>query len=153
MQHKMTARKETLARLQQLLVRRSEALRKAVQGDLSLLRDFNKQTAGDFADFALDQAQYEISSQLIDVQSRELAQTEEALDRIRKGKYGQCDACNGPIAMPRLIALPYTTMCIECARAEESSGPSRIPSHHWDHASSDDDADEAATFGDGESFA
>ena len=40
---------------------------------------------------------------------------DEALERIENGKYGQCVACDRPIADERLQALPYIPTCIACA--------------------------------------
>ncbi|KLU60491.1 general stress protein 16O [Peptococcaceae bacterium CEB3] len=42
-----------------------------------------------------------------------------ALQRYEKGEYGICEHCGGPIPAERLQALPYTTVCAECSRAEE----------------------------------
>ena len=56
-----------------ILIKRRDALRKALAGDLSLLKELRAQTAGDVVDAALDSAQDEISSQLAEVESRELA--------------------------------------------------------------------------------
>ena len=73
-------------------------------------------------DAALDAAQDEISSKLAEVESRELANIEVALERMRGGKYGLCEICNGKIPLARLNALPYATSCIECQRATENAG-------------------------------
>jgi DnaK suppressor protein len=70
-------------------------------------------------DAAMDTAQDEISSQLVEVESRELNQIEEALGRFRDGVYGNCDACEKPIPLARLQAVPYATSCIDCARKQE----------------------------------
>lgn len=108
-----------------MLVKRRDALRKALAGDLSVLKELSDQT-GDVIDNALDSAQGEISSQLAEVESRELAQIEQALERIKSGHYGKCEVCNRPIKMERLNALPYATLCIECQReAEEHGGVDR----------------------------
>jgi DnaK suppressor protein len=40
----------------------------------------------------LDSAQDEISSQLAEVESRELANVENALERMRAGQYGVCES-------------------------------------------------------------
>jgi RNA polymerase-binding transcription factor DksA len=77
---------------------------------------------GTEAPTAYDSAQDEISSQLAEVESRELAHIENALDRMKGGKYGLCEVCNGTIPMVRLHALPYATMCIDCQRESERSG-------------------------------
>jgi len=50
--------------MQQTLIRRRDALRKALAGDLSMLKELREQSGGDVVDFALDSAQDEISSQL-----------------------------------------------------------------------------------------
>lgn len=42
------------------------------------------------------------------------AQIEIALERIRKGQYGQCEHCGKPISAARLRALPYASTCIQC---------------------------------------
>ncbi|MDA1202362.1 MAG: TraR/DksA family transcriptional regulator, partial [Planctomycetota bacterium] len=77
---------------------------------------------GDLVDAAYDSAQDEISSQLAEVESRELASIENALERMQEGSYGQCEVCGGRIPVARLQALPYATMCIGCQRELERSG-------------------------------
>lgn len=117
------ARKEGIARLQQVLVKRRDALRKALAGDLSLLQELSSESSGgDAADVAMDTSQDEINSQLAEVESRELEMIQTALERMEAGTYGQCEACDKPIPMARLNALPYATLCIECQREEEEYG-------------------------------
>lgn len=113
------ARKDSIKKMQTLLLKRRDALRKALTGDLSLLNELSEQSGGDVVDAALDAAQDEISSQLAEVESRELANIERALAGIRAGTYGLCEVCAAKIPMARLNALPYATMCIECQRAAE----------------------------------
>jgi DnaK suppressor protein len=93
-------------------------------GDLTLLRELRSESPGDLVDAAYDSAQDEISSQLAEVESRELANIENALDRMKAGSYGLCEVCSGKIPLARLDALPYATMCIECQRELERSGAS-----------------------------
>ena len=116
------SRKESINKMRELLVTRRNALRKALQGDLSLLSQLREQSGGDVVDEALDAAQDEISSQLAEVESRELANIERALVRIKAGNYGECEICNEKIPLARLNALPYATSCIECQRAAENNG-------------------------------
>jgi DnaK suppressor protein len=116
------ARKDALVNLRVILVKRRDALRSALAGDLSLLKELRSESPGDVIDAAYDSAQDEISSQLAEVESRELANIENALERMKIGKYGQCEVCNGRIPMARLNALPYATMCIDCQRELERSG-------------------------------
>jgi len=116
------ARKDSLHNLRTILVRRRDALRNALAGDLTLLRELRSESPGDVIDAAYDSAQDEISSQLAEVESRELAHIENALERMKAGKYGVCEVCNGKIPLVRLNALPYATMCIDCQRDLERYG-------------------------------
>jgi DnaK suppressor protein len=116
------ARKDAISTLRDILVKRRDALRKALAGDLSLLKELREQASGDVVDWALDAAQDEISSQLAEVESRELANIDNALERMRGGQYGLCETCDENIPLARLQALPYATLCIQCQREMEKSG-------------------------------
>lgn len=49
----------------------------------------------------------------------ELDQVNQALSRLDAGEYGVCVECEEPIAEARLKALPYATLCIQCAEEAE----------------------------------
>ena len=102
------ARKDVLASMKDVLIQRGEALRQAVAGDDRLLKELT-QAGGDIIDFASDTAFGELSSQLAEVESRELRAVENALERMREGTYGKCEACNCNIPIARLQVLPYAT--------------------------------------------
>src|SRR3954454_22202574 len=129
------ARKDSLLRLHAQLVARRDALRKALNGDMDSYRELAAQdVVGDNVDAAVDTANDEISSQLVEIESRELGQIEHALKRIVQGVYGRCEYCGGKIAEARLNALPYTNSCIDCQRENERTGQSfgRAPEdHRW----------------------
>lgn len=114
------ARKDQILKLRNILVKRRDALRKALAGDLSMLNELRGEFAGDVVDAALDSAQNEISSQLAEVESRELANIDKALKSLREGVYGICEGCDSKIPISRLNALPYATLCIDCQRAAET---------------------------------
>ena len=137
------ARKDALFNMRQILIKRRDALRNALAGDLSLLKELRAQNSGDVVDAALDSAQDEISSQLAEVESRELASIENALERMRSGKYGLCEGCGQKIPMARLNALPYATNCIECQREAERYGSAGSSHSDWgrvyDSSSGDSD--------------
>ncbi len=47
----------------------------------------------------------------------------DALDRMNNGTFGVCTACDKPIPLARLQALPYAPECIDCKRElEKRSG-------------------------------
>ena len=110
---------ELLKETKRRLVGRREALQLAIAGDMSMLR---AQQEGDEIDAAIATEQAELRSQMASFESRELAQIESALDKIRRGRYGRCESCDQPIAPMRLKALPYATECIACARRDERRG-------------------------------
>lgn len=115
------SRKQTLIAMRDLLLERREALRQAVNGDDSLLREL-EQRGGDVADFALETAYGELSSKLAEVESRELQNVEKALKLMDEGAYGKCECCKRNIPLARLQALPYASACIDCQRAAEERG-------------------------------
>jgi len=118
------ARKDSIIKLHTQLVNRRDALRQALAGDLSLLQSLPETTGSDVVDAALDAAQDEISSKLAEVESRELALIDSAIERVREGNYGDCEVCNNKIPLARLNALPYAMTCIDCQRAAETgTGP------------------------------
>jgi DnaK suppressor protein len=114
------ARKDAINDLRDQLVRRRDALHRALQGDLSLLRELHQEKTGDVMDAAADAVQDELNSQLIEAESRELAAINEAIARIEDGSYGECDGCGKPIPLTRLRAIPYAVDCIGCRRKAES---------------------------------
>lgn len=71
------------------------------------------------ADVGTENYDQEFDLSLIENSQGTLDQIHGALDRIVAGTFGQCAECEGPIAKPRLQALPYTPFCIECARKAE----------------------------------
>src|SRR5438552_430835 len=112
------ARRDALLRLHKTLLTRRAAMRRALAGELADLRKFKADT-GDSADVAFDSGSEEISTQLAELEARELSQIERALARMKQGSYGVCELCQGKIPVSRLNALPYSTTCIECQREME----------------------------------
>ena len=112
------ARRDALLRLHKTLLARRTALRKALAGELADLRNF-KADSGDAVDVAFDSGNEEISTQLAELEARELSQIERALVQMKRGTYGVCENCQCKIPVARLNALPYSTTCIECQREME----------------------------------
>lgn len=55
--------------------------------------------------------------------SQRLRAIEVALERAERGRFGICERCEEPIPVPRLRAIPETTLCVRCARLEASGRP------------------------------
>jgi len=116
------ARRDALLRLHNSLVSRREDLRKRLGGDLKDLYDGSAGVGADAADLAFDSAGEEVTSQIAQLESRELRQIERSLVRLKQGTYGVCEGCSRKIPVTRLDALPFTTTCIQCQREVEIHG-------------------------------
>lgn len=63
----------------------------------------------------------EIEMALIQVASDTLRRLDAALDRLARGRYGDCAECAEPIAERRLEALPFAIRCVDCETSREES--------------------------------
>jgi len=115
------ARRDALLRLNKTLSARRAELRKRLNSDLAQLGSQKlSNPASDVADAAFDHTGEELSSQLAELEARELNQVERALLRLKQGTYGLCEACGCKIPVARLNVLPYSTLCIKCQREAEN---------------------------------
>lgn len=71
------------------------------------------------ADLGTDNFEQEFTLSLVENQEEMLAQIEAALERIEDGVYGICEECGVRIPKVRLDAIPYATLCVKCAAAQE----------------------------------
>lgn len=117
------ARKEALLRLHERLVIQRDELRRKLSSMESVISD---DTGGDVGDMAFHDAEKELESQLVSLESRELLRMEKAIQAIRNGTYGRCEHCQNQIPVARLQALPHTSCCIECQRKFENLGTGRM---------------------------
>lgn len=115
------ARKDALLRLHERLIHKRDVLRRKLGEEMSLSVRAHSGT-GDIGDAANDGAQRELDSQLVSLESRELAQIERAIKMIREGRYGLCEVCGSRIPVVRLKALPFTPLCVNCQRQQEEFG-------------------------------
>lgn len=124
------SRKDALLRLHHRLIARRDSLR----GKLSREDSVDQVDVGDLGDVANEGATNELNSQLASIETRELSFIERAIQLMRDGRYGLCEECSGAIPVARLQALPYTVMCVDCQREEESYGPVDRDDVDWDKA-------------------
>ncbi len=60
--------------------------------------------------------EWELNYELKKEAERRLKSLETALQKLAHGKYAICEVCGKPIDPERLVILPETTRCIDCAR-------------------------------------
>jgi RNA polymerase-binding protein DksA len=87
----------------------------------TLAEDAGEETAYDnhLADTATETYDRELDYTLEENSEHVLAEIDAALKRIAEGTYGTCTNCDRPIAVERLEALPWATLCIDCQRHRE----------------------------------
>jgi DnaK suppressor protein len=70
------------------------------------------------ADVAVDAVDADV--QVLQTERGILDEINAALDRISDRTFGRCTACGTAISEERLKAIPYTALCVRCARAESN---------------------------------
>lgn len=124
------SRINSLLRLQRQLVSKRNDLCRKISDDLGEAHAPDD-GINDIAETANLVEQSELQTQLAALESVELAQIDHAIGLMRAGRYGLCEACERPIPIARLEALPFTNCCIECQRASEHAGPARSSRIDW----------------------
>ena len=120
--------KSELAEFKALLLQR----KKILQGDVKTLEDEGckkgTDAAGDLstlpmhlADLGTDSFEQDITLGLMENESDELHEIEEALERIKDGSFGLCESCKKKIPKERLKAIPYARLCVNCKKKEEGA--------------------------------
>ncbi len=51
-----------------------------------------------------------------------LQEIERALENLSDRDYGLCEECGEPIGENRLMALPFTRLCVDCKSRNERAG-------------------------------
>ncbi|OWK39795.1 TraR/DksA family transcriptional regulator [Fimbriiglobus ruber] len=72
----------------------------------------------DRAERGSDSSDEDVTIGLMELESARLGEITAALDRIAGGTFGRCEGCARAIPSDRLSALPFTRLCIACARLE-----------------------------------
>lgn len=112
--------------IQELLLDRSKIL----EFDLAALED---ETAGEgaervgpqssapahLAELASDASEKAVMYGQLQIQSGELTEVRDALERLEQGTFGLCEQCNEAIPLERLRAIPYARLCVGCQTEQE----------------------------------
>lgn len=111
--------------------RESERLRKKLQEEQARLRKEIEKIEQDIsyadsspselahydqhpADVASDTFEKEKDMAIRDNWRETMGRIDEAIGKIDRGTYGECDRCGRDISMERLEAVPYAIYCVEC---------------------------------------
>ena len=72
--------------------------------------------AGDGPDGSADKRARQLVRRTVAARQR-LADTDDALDRLAAGTFGECEQCGAPIPVVVLFAAPESRYCPDCAEA------------------------------------
>ena len=81
----------------------------------NLSADKSQSHSSDSSEQAVERENDEVVDQLENDTREELIQVQHAIKRIESGSYGTCTKCEEEISAARLQAIPYSSLCINCA--------------------------------------
>lgn len=93
------------------LEKESEAAMKDLQANSAIEADLNDQASLEY------EQSFELRTR--DRARKLINKIDEAIDRIDSGDFGYCEETGDPIGLPRLIARPIATLCIEAKIRQE----------------------------------
>ena len=97
-----------------------QTLEASLAGRLKVLNhDLSVEHSPNWPEQAIERENEDVLIRVQEETQSELQQVRAALKRIREGEYGICSECGQTIGAARLAALPYATLCIECAERLE----------------------------------
>ena len=107
---------------------RRQYLLREVKQRLKEIRNSGKDRLSDAADIASNMVEDEIVMSIAQGEAKEIEQIDSALNKIKKGKYGNCENCGKGINKQRIMAIPFVSLCIKCKEEEERYEGSEIDS-------------------------
>jgi RNA polymerase-binding protein DksA len=117
---------EDLTRFRVLLLDHREELSKSLEDLSDAARRAIGESLGDLSslprhlgDRASDVSELSMALAFLARAEAEMIEIDDALERIDNCSYGLCEACDQPIPVDRLLAIPMTRLCVSCKRADE----------------------------------
>jgi RNA polymerase-binding protein DksA len=120
-QHPAGANQVDLEEIREVLERRRADLVERRERLARHTRHRDEPLPPDFAEQAVELENGETLVALDREVHAELREIERALRRLEEGGYGECTECGEPISEQRLAALPYASLCIDCATSLQDS--------------------------------
>lgn len=121
------ARKDTFTTEQQEEIREMlQRMRREILADIQARitqkrDDIGPKDIGDAYDTASEGREQEFGYLMNTRDKQKILRIEEALRRLNAGDYGVCEECGESIAVKRLIAMPFSLLCVRCQQQEEEA--------------------------------
>lgn len=100
--------------------------KRAILQKIGKRKEVSANQGGDFMDVATDNLEHELNYIFEEREREKLQNINNALNRIKEGNYGECDECGDDIDVERLLALPFTRLCLDCKSKQERQKKLRI---------------------------
>ena len=100
--------------IKEMLLQMRKELLQDVSQSMRAESDHLKHDIGDFYDHASSDRDRELALMLADREREKLTFVDDALKRIEQGTYGICESCEEDIDKERLMAMPFTKLCLSC---------------------------------------
>ncbi len=123
--------KKFINQLNDRLKDRREYLLREVKLRLKEFKNSGTNRLSDTADIASNLIEDEVVMSIAQGEAKEIEQIDNALIKIKKGKYGTCENCGTSINKQRLMAIPFVNLCIKCKEDEERYEGSEIDSDSY----------------------
>ena len=104
---------------QKLLAMRAELLEKISKSDDDFRNLVGTMGGRDSIDLACDDMASKKREAISKMDAGRLNAVDQAITRVRNGKYGICAKCGRKIPEERLRAIPYALLCIDCKSQNE----------------------------------
>lgn len=111
--------KKTIKMYEKKLKEKKREILSTIQSSKSSGDESIAEMVQDIADKAASSYSRELLYGLSDAERKIFLLIEEALQRIKEGRYGICVYCNQKIQKKRLDAVPWARHCIECQEMQE----------------------------------
>jgi len=103
-----------------LLAAKKESITRKLTDTITESKEMESNVAQDLVDKAETSYTKEFLLSLSDGEREQLLLIDEALKRLAHGEFGVCQVCHKEIGPKRILALPWTPLCIDCQeKAEE----------------------------------
>ncbi|MBL4756244.1 MAG: TraR/DksA family transcriptional regulator [Rhizobiales bacterium] len=100
-----------VAKFEKQLLARKKELEQRLQG---IEHDLDEPMSKDIEDRATEREGDEVLESMGNVGLDELEAIDAALERVKKGTFGDCVSCGEPVSEARLETVPTATLCRNC---------------------------------------
>jgi DnaK suppressor protein len=136
------ARSKELDHYRALLVERRRELLEAYNTSKGDRRVHPDSGTEDYIDYAVSSYAKEFLLSLSEMDRKQILLVKEALDRIARTEYGNCQQCSQEISRKRLEVAPWARYCIRCQDLEEQGLLPQYPARMDGDALDEEEAEE-----------